>query len=128
MRSDLVQGNQGRAGGHIPRLGSSVNPSFRVRFEQAIFNLRPMPVRGGTSRGRTGTHLDFGRGRRAGQPWRARRHRHKEWTERRRAVDGIGCGRRYSHRLRGTNKRKLQDPGELDVGVSEVAVANQAAT
>lgn len=47
--TNLVQRHKGRASGHICRLGSPVNSTLRVRLEQTILDLRPVPVRGGAS-------------------------------------------------------------------------------
>lgn len=47
MPTNLVEGNQGRPGGHAGCLCASVDPALRVRLEQAILNLQALVVRGG---------------------------------------------------------------------------------
>jgi hypothetical protein len=76
--TNLVQGHQRRAGSHLRGLGAWVYSPFRIRVYKRLLHLRCLPAGCSVHRRRLGSDLDLGRRRRAWQPGRARRQRHRD--------------------------------------------------
>lgn len=73
QESYLLEGHQGRTGSHVPGLGALVNPSFGIRIDGSLFDVRSLAGGIGTHEGRFGTELNL-----CGW-WRAREPRRTGW-------------------------------------------------